>query len=564
MRTYQFEILAIILASLMLYSCNPIESDLTVDKLNDREEYTSGMLVDCSSLNGERIKRVRLNNVEQTTIESVDLRKPGYYRLELYPDRKALQTPTVIRVVILNTERGETEWGLDTWVPKGLIINNLGQENINLIHPRAIPAGFSFPIVLIAGDKLTKSLINLKASVSSQDFLIKRGVGSAWVSPPGEEVQNVVIDQRSFPVESEVMEVSPINLGGNLEENLNIPEGSYVRIGADLQIGEGILLSVGAGSFICIDEGLNIHNSGTILFNGTTEAPVTLTCSDETSFWGGFISSGSDNRIEAINTLFCRSGFHSGENYDYGHAKRQALFYSDKGLLRLNSCYMMDHAGQVFYPRGSRLEISYCLIQRAITGGQANYSDVFIDHSVFTDFPDDKRIFQDKDNDAFYLSASDAVISNCVFMYAVDDGLDSGGSQGGEIHVSNTRFESIFHEGAALSSRESVVKNHYFTSCIFKDCGQGLELGFSSPNHLVLVDSCRFIENGIGIRYGDNYATQHAGVLSVSNSEIMESHYYDVWNMLREKWEADTAQMVFSNVKVSSPTPVYPDLITYE
>ena len=135
-------------------------------------------------------------------------------------------------------------------------------------------------------------------------------------------------------------------------------------------------------------------------------------------------------------------------------------------------------------------------------------------------------------------------------MYAVDDGLDSGGSQGGEIHVSNTRFESIFHEGAALSSRESVVKNHYFTSCIFKDCGQGLELGFSSPNHLVLVDSCRFIENGIGIRYGDNYATQHAGVLSVSNSEIMESHYYDVWNMLREKWEADTAQMVFSNVKV--------------
>lgn len=557
-------ILGIILSVFVLYSCDRIESDLTVDNLNDKEEYTSGMLVDCSSLNGERIKRVRLNNVEQTSIESVNLRLPGYYRLELYPDKRGLQNPSVIRVVVLDPERGETEWGLDKWIPKGIIVNSLGQENIQLIHSRAIPVGFSFPLVVVAGDYLTSSLINLQASVSSQDFLIKRGVGSAWASSPSMEVQHLVIDNRSFPIQSTEMDVTPLEIGGILEESLSIPEGSFVKIETDLHIGEGITLIIGAGSFISIDEGINIHNSGTFLFNGTSEQVVTVTCSDEASFWGGIISSGSTNSIEASHTIFCRSGFHSGEGYDYGHAKRQALFYSDKGLHKFTSCYMLDHAGQVFYPRGSRLEIKYCLIQRAITGGQANYSDVIIDHSVFTDFPDDKRIFQDKDNDAFYLSASNANISSSIFMYAVDDGLDSGGSQGGEVRVSNTRFESIFHEGAALSSRESVVKNHYFTSCLFIDCGQGLELGFSSPNHHVFVDSCSFVENGIGIRYGDNYSTQHEGFIAVSNSEIIESHAYDVWNMLREKWEADTAKMEFSNVKASSPSLLYPELIPYE
>ncbi len=276
------------------------------------------------------------------------------------------------------------------------------------------------------------------------------------------------------------------------------------------------------------------------------------------------IGTGSSNRIDALNTIFCRSGFHTGEGYDYGHAKRQALFFSERGKLDFKNCYMIDNAGQVFYPIGAKLNISYSLIQRAITGGQANYTDVRIEHSVFTDFPNDERVFQDQDNDAFYLSACDAIINNSVFMYALDDGLDSGGGEGGEVRVSNTRFESVFHEGAALSSSGTATKRHYFTNCEFTDCGQGIELGYSSLNHLVFVDSCKFTQNGIGIRFGDNYAWSHQGQITVSNSVSIENHSHDVWNMLRELWEADTAKMVFNNVMVSIPEPLYPQLIPYE
>jgi len=227
----------------------------------------------------------------------------------------------------------------------------------------------------------------------------------------------------------------------------------------------------------------------------------------------------------------------------------------------MDHCYMIDHIGQLFYTVSASIELEYCLVQRAITGGQLNDSQVSIDHSVFTDFPDDSNVYIDKDNDALYLIECIAHINNSVFMYAKDDGIDSGGGDGfGDVNVTNTRFESIFHEGAALSGGWGSVKNQRFTNCIFMDCGQGLELGFSSPDHLVYIDSCSFLRNGIGIRYGDNYDFANNGYITVSNSESLENKIHDIWNMDREDWIADTSHMKFNNVWVSTGNPMYPQL----
>ncbi len=92
------------------------------------------------------------------------------------------------------------------------------------------------------------------------------------------------------------------------------------------------------------------------------------------------------------------------------------------------------------------------------------------------------------------------------------------------------------------------------------DCGQGLELGFSSPDHLVTVDSSFFHKNGIGIRYGDNYEFPNNGYIRVSNSQSIENRTYDIWNMDREDWVADTAHMEFNNVWVTKANPMYPKL----
>ena len=264
--------------------------------------------------------------------------------------------------------------------------------------------------------------------------------------------------------------------------------------------------------------------------------------------------------MDVSHAIFSRSGYHTGGSFSYGHAHRQALIYSEQALLDFDHCYMVDHVGQIFYPVSSTLNISNCLVQKAMTGGQINNSDLILRNSIFTDFPDDSQNYQDNDNDALYLMGSNATISNSFFMYAKDDGLDSGGSSGGTIKVINSHFEAVFHEGAALSSGGTSTKTHHFTGCTFTNCGQGLELGYSSPNHLVMVDSCLFQKNGIGIRYGDNYTTPHLGKVLVSNSKSLDNTEYDIWNMLRENWSADTLKMEFNNVRVSMETPMYPHL----
>jgi hypothetical protein len=130
--------------------------------------------------------------------------------------------------------------------------------------------------------------------------------------------------------------------------------------------------------------------------------------------------------------------------------------------------------------------------------------------------------------------------------------------------INHCRFEANYHEGAALSSGHLNVKLHRISNSLFINCGQGLELGYSSPNHQVEVDSCSFIGNGIGIRYGDCYEMPHHGYIHVANSQSLDNSWYDVWNMNREHWAADTLHMSFENVRVSSLNPMYPELILNE
>lgn len=537
------------------------DADISLDELIDCQEYAEGMIVDSRYIDSLEVSKIVVNNKEHKSPRIIDLTLAGYYHLEIFT-KMSVSTPyDVVRVVVLDPERGQAEWGLPPWTPEGVEIQTIGSQEIKTIYPQKIPGKIHFPLVVVIDGQLTRSIDNLKADVGEGSFLIKRGVGSTWLASDDPSNSQVVIDHRTFPIQTSTMEASPLSLSGELEADLDIAPDSYIHIAEDLTIPSGISLTIGEGVFITIDQGVNIYNEGSLLIEGTELSPVTLTCSDNETYWGGVIGKAEGNRVVASHTLFCRSGYNTGPGYYWGHAGRQGLFYSENGEVRLDHCYMIDHIGQVCYSESASIKMDYCLVQRAKTGGQLNASQVSIDHSVFTDFPDDSFTYRDADNDALYLIECVAGISNSVFMYAKDDGLDSGGgSYEGEVTVSNTRFESIFHEGAALSGGNSLGKHQYFYNCIFLDCGQGLELGFSSPEHRVVVDSCSFYRNGIGIRYGDCYDFGNRGFLSVSNSESLENRTYDVWNMDRKDWEADTSHMEFNNVWVSSENPMYPQL----
>jgi Right handed beta helix region len=559
---YTSPILLLLLLTLIACDTEAL-TDLCLDDLSDKTDYTSGMLVDCQTYMGKKVDRVLVNGVKNEKQDLLEMQVAGYYRLEIFLKKSANNFPEVIRLVILDKERGNPEWGLPPWTPTLAETGELGNQEVTLIYPPAAPSDISLPLIVVVGEGISHSLSNLDAKIGTSPFRIKRGVGSVQL-PAGSFENALKIDSRNFLVNISSIDSTPELLSGELGTDTHIPAGSYIHIAEDLTIPEGIILRVESGSFICIDPEVNIINKGLIYFSGSAAAPVTLTCSDNNSYWGGLISTSSGNRVEASHTIFCRSGYHSEGDYNYGHAHRQALFYSEGGELSLDHCYITDHIGQIFYPLSSSLELSACLIQRVKTGGQVNQSELLMDRCVFTDFPDDSYTYRDEDNDGLYLDESNAIITNSVFMFAKDDGLDSGASGGGQVTIDNCRFEANFHEGAALSSGHSYVKLHKITNSLFTNCGQGLELGYSSPNHQVDVDSCQFIGNGIGVRYGDCYDFPHHGFIRVANSESLDNKVYDVWNMNREHWEADTAHMIFDHVRVTQANPMYPELLIDE
>ncbi len=562
-------LLVILFAS--LFACDtlppetelPPEADLTLDELGDKHDYNEGMVVACSSYEGEGVDKVLVNGKQSDDPDVFELLTAGYYRIEIFQGRPSRASISVIRIVILDPERGNTEWGLPPWTPQDPDKGELGEQAVQLIHAPSAPLNMDIPLIVLLGEEPGLSDTYLDAEIASVQFRIKRGVGSVQI-PAGSSEDALKIDHRSFLLDINRIDTPPQSLSGVLSSDLHVAAGSYLHIPAELTIPEGITLSVGSGSFITIAPEVNIRNEGLLLLAGSANAPVTMTCSDSDKYWGGMIGTSSGNRVEATYSVFSRSGHHTGGEYSYGHAGRQALFYSENGDLKLDHCYMIDHIGQIFYPVTCTLELTACLVQRAKTGGQMNQSELVMDRCVFTDFPDDSFEYRDEDNDGLYLSETNARISNSVFMFAKDDGLDSGASGGGEVLISNSIFEANFHEGAALSSGGSVIKLHRISTSLFSNNGQGLELGYSSPNHQVEVDSCRFIGNGIGIRYGDCYEMAHHGYIHVTNSESLENSVYDVWNMNREHWSADTSHMSFENVLVSTPNPMYPELIMYE
>jgi hypothetical protein len=356
------------------------------------------------------------------------------------------------------------------------------------------------------------------------------------------------------------MSAATNELKGTISSAVEIPANSFVKVTANLEITSAGSLTVHEGTIILIDEAVDINHSGPIVFSGTDENPIFVTCSSKEKYWGGFITSATGGSIEAQYTIFCQSGYHDTGSYTWGHAGRQALFYTENSTLKLDHCFMLDHIGQIFYPQYATLTLDDILVQRAKTGGQLNNTDLTLRNSVFTDFPDDSNVFQDKDNDALYLNGTDAEIENTAFMYAKDDGLDSGASEGGTVTVTNCRFEACFHEGAALSSVDPAVKNHTFTGCVFTNCGQGLELGYSSPNHTVTAENCMFLNNGIGIRYGDNYDWSEVNGKMIIKNSFSLNNDKDVWNMVRMNWSPKLENLSFENTMVSQFCPQYPEL----
>ena len=542
-------------------TAEPPEGCINLSELSTEQNYYLPFALANDTNN---IHLVILNNdtIDFSYGDFIEFKENGFYELILiYKDSQ--QANDTFLFTTKTEERENSEWGIRAWVPASYNAVRLGPEDVEIYYPHRYTDLIKVPFIFYIKESGTIKNVYCegKSLASEVIFKIKQGVGSVNIDASAiSSTIHFIVGGKQLSVTLDKISEPQIELQGTINTDIEIPTNSLVRIHSNLEILPTGSLTVHEGAIILIDEAIDINVSGPIVFSGTAENPIFVTCSRNNEYWGGFITRVPDGTIEAQYTIFCQSGYHDSEGYNWGHSGRQALFYTENSNLTLDHCFMLDHIGQIFYPQYATLIFDNILVQRAQTGGQVNYSDLTIRNSVFTDFPDDSDVFIDEDNDALYLSASDATIDNTTFMFAKDDGLDSGNTEGDEIILTNCRFEACFHEGAALSSGDAVVRNHTFRGCIFTNCGQGLELGFSSPNHSVVAENCMFLNNGIGIRYGDNYNWSRVdGKMLIKNSFSLNNDK-DVWNMVRMIWRPKLENLSFENTMVSKFCPQYPEL----
>ncbi len=539
----------------------PPEGCINLSELSTKQDYYLPFAL-ANDTNNIHLAVLNNDTIDFSYGDFIEFKDNGFYELVLiYEDSQ--QVNDTFLFTTKTEERENSEWGIRAWVPAPYETVLLSSEDVEIYYPHRYIDSIKVPFIFYVRESgIIKAIYCRGISPSSGDtFNIKQGVGSVNL------VASAISNQLSFIVGGKQLSATPdkisepqTELQGTINTDIEIPANSLVRIHSNLEISPTGSLTVREGAVILIDEAIDINVNGPIVFAGTAENPVFITCSRNNKYWGGFITRVSDGTIEAEYTIFCQSGYHDSEGYNWGHSGRQALFYTENSTLILDHCFMLDHIGQIFYPQYATLILDDILVQRAQTGGQINYSDLTLRNSIFTDFPDDSDVFLDLDNDALYLSASDAEINNTTFMFAKDDGLDSGNTEGDEIILTNCRFEACFHEGAALSSGSTVIRNHTFRGCVFTNCGQGLELGFSSPNHLVVAENCMFLNNGIGIRYGDNYKWSDVGGKMFIKNSFSLNNDKDVWNMVRKIWKPKLENLSFENTMVSQFCPQYPEL----
>ncbi|MDB6077385.1 MAG: hypothetical protein JWO82_1132 [Akkermansiaceae bacterium] len=503
----------------------------------------------------------------------------GFHDLEITktPAGGGTSETLSLRFIIQAPGRGGAEAGLPAWTPHAAVADppsSFTGSTLNLIAPSHWPKDSVLPVVarLTGGDgeglRLNGKVV--LSGVSERSFPLRRGWGSRLlpaVSAGGTidlaaNVQGLAV---SRPV---VIEDSPswTDAGGVLSTNTMWPVNSRIHLTGDLTIAAGNTLEIGAGSIVQIDPGVEIIADGTLQVDGNLSDPVVFMPRSGGQVWGGIELNVATSRVNASGAFFTGAGGDAswfGTHPGYAsHRGEQALFLigAAGAELHTDQVWIFDLAGQVMNSRaGAVIDLKRTLIQRCVTGGELSGSTVTIDRSALIEIPSDTPEYIDGDNDALYVTNGIQTIRNTVIGWTKDDGIDSGdnGGAGTVTTLENNWYESIFHEGQALSG----VRNVAFNGCVFIDCGQGIEDGYGSP--VAIADGCLFSGNLVGARFGDNYNWGYGGSLEVKNSHFAGNFYHDVWGYDWSSWTYNVAPVfnVHDN-QLSIPDAVHHPLNT--
>jgi hypothetical protein len=524
---------------------------------------------------------VELNGVQIETDVTVEIDEPEYYELYVYRRGRLSGTEDskLVRFIVRALERGNSEWGLPRWSPYPQIDSAAAEfegAELNIIAPAEYPMGLEIPLVARieddSGDRL--GINGIVSAISFQDYPLRilRGVGSVFLSAASgpntisyvAEVQSLQTTKRITIEGSTAWQIvsDDITTSTDWGENARIHISSVAE--DMLTIDSNATLTIGAGSIIIIDPDIEIAVEGNLIVNGTMERPVVFTAPDRAFPWGGFLFESNESRGEFTGAIFTASGadsnwFKNNPGHGGSHRKDQCLFYLSNGAkVILTDCYLVQNYGQIGHGENSYLTMTGCLVQKCTTLGQFNGGAVILEDCALIEFPSADDSYVDGDNDVMYLTRGDHSLTNCLLGWALDDGIDAGGSSAGSLTVNHCWFESCYHEGMALSGPKDIFIN----DSVFLNCGQGIECGYDAPD--VNAVNCLCTTNLVGARFGDNYDWNYDdGFLTVSGSLLLFNNR-DVWGRAWDNWQVHLDQMDVQQNYLSVVNTNHPDNLIWD
>lgn len=525
---------AIAIASLLAVSLLTAQAQIVIDGVTDKANYNDTVSYRVQAQAGFQYEAYL--NAQPVTVGVFNtITRPDYY--ELYVVRTEIATDDVVtrmvRFLVNASSRGGSEWGLPPHVPLPLVQSSPEEftgARLRILVPQAFPAGYEIPVVAWAVDEGNHAVRanGLLTAAGQNPVQLRRGVGSGFLgsnSPAGTLAYMPalagIVTNKPVTIESGTTWTS---VSGTLAGATVWPAQSRIRVTGHIEIPAGSSLSVGAGSVVLLDAGVNITNDGALIITGTVEQPVVFMPHSRNQPWGGFFMRNSSGSVDGTGVIFVASG--ADPNGGAGHRREQCLFLVDNNpSIQLTDSAAIYLAGQLGHAYdGGTFTYTRFLMQRATTGGEYTGASFTVTDSAFIECPDDTANFVDGDNDGLYIIGGNHAFTNTLFGWVKDDGIDSGGTDSSgnyaRINYQSCWFEAAFHEGNSLSG----YKNITVRDTVYLNCGQGIEDGYNAPT--ARVDRCYFALNKSGARHGDNYPSigNYDGRLTVTNSILLQNH----------------------------------------
>jgi hypothetical protein len=579
-----FRSILMVVASLLLVPALAHSQSITIDGVTDRSTYNNSVQLRVQT-NAGFSYLVTLNGKPITPGIFHTINVMDYYDLLVARtnDTTSAVTNALVRFIVLSSQRGSPELGLVQWVPLPPIPSTAAEmagARMHLMMPQTYPAGLEIPVVVRVEDsagnpRRVNGWVN-STGIVADAYRVVRGEGHGFL--PASAAGNVSYAATLQSLETNkvlTVEASTTwtTVSGVLAGTTTWADNSRIHVTGNLTIPSGATLTIGAGTVVRLNAGVNITNTGRTLINGTIAQPVVFTPTNRvapeqrTGAWGGWIMRGGE--LVATAAIMTGSGAAGSFSFSPGssHRSEQALLFMHNSVVRMTNCALINNAGQVGNGYFSSITWDHCLVQRAITVGEYERCTNIINHSALIEFPSIDGVYSaaiaDADFDGFYTISSTNFFANTLFGFCKDDAIDSGSGGAGTVVLTNCWVESALHEALAWSGEG---RRTWTYDSVLMNSGQGIECGWSTGADSPLCYASNLLSTGnsVGARYGDNYTGTtglglKTGFLTVTNSFIL-NNYRDVWGQVWDNtWNYRVARMDIQGNYLTAPNTNHPN-----